>query len=205
MRVKHQVISFVFLLLFVVHLALVWRFFTRYEHPSILLLAVGKEVRKTYGDVIFVPGSGCNPGVGTRERLANAARYYKVSPRPIFLSEGTCSPSERATFMTYMDSLEIESKHVYWDTTSFNSDQNVRALEAWCFSWGAKSVLVSTSGFHQRRMRLLLEKKTRLEFKIAAMPDEIEMLSKLSPYKERLQTYTRSEWLKVLYLSFLTK
>ena len=198
---ERSLIMLAFIVLFS-HLALLVYFYSAHERPWLALLAVGKSVPLTYGDCIFVPASGCNPGMGTRERLVNAARFYKAKARPIFLSEGTCFKHERSAFFAYIDSLGIDTNDVYWDTTSFNSTQNVAALRAFAKKRRIKSVLLCTSPFHQRRMMMLLRADSKLRFKVAAMPENIELLSRVSPYRERMDNYVSQEWKKVLYLGF---
>lgn len=184
------------------HLFLAGYFISSHEKASLALLAVGKTTPLNYGDCIFVPASGCNPGMGTRERLANAARFYKVKPRPVFLSEGTCYGHERANFYKYIDSLGIDTNQVFWDTTSFSSAQNVQALKSFAKRKRIKSVVICTSPFHQRRMMMLLRTGSSLSFRVAKMPEEIELLSKTSPYRERMDNYVSQEWKKVFYLGF---
>lgn len=204
MKKAEIALRWIFLMALGFHLCLPLIYYSMHEHPSRDLLAVGKNVRLTYGDIIFVPGSGCNPGIGTQERLMNAARFYQAKPRPVFISEGTCSNFEREKFYAFTDSLGIDRNMIFWDTTSFNSNQNVEALEFFIKrKRRIKKVLVCTSPYHQRRMMMLVRNSKIKNFKVAAMPDHIELQTKRSPYSERYESYVQNEWKKIFYLGLV--
>lgn len=135
--------------IFSFHLILIVKLYLNWETLGLKLLAVGRFSNPTYGEVIFVPGSGCNPGLGTRERLLSASEYFKADARPVFLSIGTCYMHERQEFLQFIDSIGIDTAYVTWDTTSISTEQNVAALIRFMQLSGFKSLVACTSPFHQ--------------------------------------------------------
>ncbi len=163
-------------------------------------LKVGGVVPDNFGDVIIVPGGGCNPGRGTEERLNLASALYQMKKRTIILSEGTCYPHERAGFVERMTSeWKIDLEDIIWDTLSYSTEENIINSKKICADLGIKNAVVATSPYHQMRCSILMYKHWQGDFKMAKMPKTMLEMDKETVYfNGKGQTLTE-EYLKVFY------
>lgn len=166
-------------------------------------LKIGTNIPNDFGDVIIVPGSGCNPGRGTEERLNLASALYQVKKRKVILSEGTCLSHEREAFLHRIENdWAIELKDVIWDTLSYSTKDNIENSQKIATRLGCKNAIVCTSPFHQLRCGILMLKHWEGEFKIAKMPKELLEMDKEQVYIDQRRRTIRSEYLKSIYELF---
>ncbi len=162
-------------------------------------LSRGQVISKDYGSVLFVPGSGCNPGVGTQERLDLAASLYSIKARKVLVSEAICSPKEQKRFHEYMiDSLRIKASDIKWIAQGENSKENAMVCAEFCEENGIREFILCTSSFHQARMSLHLSRAVQAEFKIADMPEALKKYKKIEPYRSRYGKMMSREFLALL-------
>lgn len=163
-------------------------------------LEVGEDIDKDYGDVILVPGAGCNPGRGTEERLNLASSLYKIKPRKVIISEGYCFPKDRQYFMSRIHSRwHIDTNDVIWDTLSFNTEENILHMSQKGSQLGLNSAILCTSPHHQLRCRMLLNKFWVGDYQIAKMPDSLLECNKEQVYVNKLGHEILHEYLKTAY------
>jgi uncharacterized SAM-binding protein YcdF (DUF218 family) len=161
-----------------------------YQNRADLLerfLSRGEFIPQDYAEMIFVPGSGCNPGVGTQERLDLAARFYAAKRRKIVVSEKFCPDSEQERFRRYMrDNYEINEADFIWIAEGANSTENAQVCLKAMRQYGASEVILCTSSFHQARMKVLLRKAGVEDFKVATMEEKLKRYKYLEPYRSRM-------------------
>jgi uncharacterized SAM-binding protein YcdF (DUF218 family) len=163
-------------------------------------LEVGEHIPPDFGDVIIVPGSGCHPGRGTEERLNVASKLFRQKPRWVILSEGTCTPNQRAGFIKRVqEEWRIDTSMFIWDTTSFNSVENIAQSKKIADSLGLKDAIVCTSQFHQLRCKIIMSKLWKEEFKMAYMPDSMLEMEKEAVYVQKRGKTIKQEYLKILH------
>lgn len=150
------------------------------------MLSRGQFIPQEFGSMLFVPGSGCNPGIGTQERLDLAASLYRVKVRQIVISEGICPAEEQDRFRTYLqDSLEVNLEHVVWIPRGTSTEENAEDCAEYCKENGIEEFILCTSSFHQARMKLYLKRESIAEFKVAEMPENLKRYNYTEPYKSR--------------------
>lgn len=163
-------------------------------------LSIGGSVSTDFGDVLIVPGSGCNPGRGTEERLNLASSLYKQKRRKLIVSEGTCFPHERAGFSKRMvTEWGFEREDIFWDTLSYTTEENVLNAQEFCKKINAKDAIICTSKFHQLRCGILMWKHWDGEYEIAKMPKEFIELDKEEVYINKRGRVLKLEYAKCLY------
>jgi uncharacterized SAM-binding protein YcdF (DUF218 family) len=150
------------------------------------MLSRGQFIPDEFGTMLFVPGSGCNPGIGTQERLDLAASLYWKKERQIVISEGICPAKEQDRFRAYLkDSLGVKLKHVVWIPRGTSTEENAEDCALYCRENGIQEFILCTSSFHQARMKLYLKRENSAEFKVAEMPENLKRYNYTEPYKSR--------------------
>jgi uncharacterized SAM-binding protein YcdF (DUF218 family) len=163
-------------------------------------LKTGGSVSADFGDVIIVPGCGCNPGRGTEERLNLASFLYQLKKRKVILSEGSCFPHERKDFIHRMTKeWKIDLEDIIWDTLSLSTQDNIKNSQILAKEYGCENAIVCTSPFHQMRCGILMFKHWDGEFKIAKMPKELLEMEKEQVYIEQRGRTLKDEYWKSLY------
>jgi uncharacterized SAM-binding protein YcdF (DUF218 family) len=163
-------------------------------------LEVGGKIDSSYGDVIIVPGAGCNPGRGTEERLNVASSLYQIKQRKIIVSEGYCFPHERKDFMRRIATRwKIDTNNVIWDTLSFTTEENIFHSAELCQKLGLKSAILCTSPHHQLRCKVLMNKFWPGDFEIAEMKDSMKECNKEPVYVNKRGKTIKQEYLKTIY------
>lgn len=163
-------------------------------------LKVGGEIPAQFGDVIIVPGGGCNPGRGTEERLNLASALYQSKKRTVILSEGTCYPHERDDFIERMTARwKIDKEDIIWDTLSFTTEENIINTAAICRQIGLKHPIIATSPYHQLRCLVLMYKHWDGDFKVAKMPKSMLEMNKEQVYIDQKGKTLKEEYLKIIY------
>jgi uncharacterized SAM-binding protein YcdF (DUF218 family) len=167
-------------------------------------LALGKEIPIDYGDVILVPGSGCNPGCGTEERLALAAMLYQNKPRKILISEGNCLKGELYHFILMLTKIyNVNPQDIVVDSTSTTTFENVSVGVEIALDSGWREMVVCTSPFHQLRVGILMAKSKIPDYKLAHMPDSLLQLDKDEVYRQKRWQQVKDEIKKSAYSLFL--
>ena len=163
-------------------------------------LAVGEEIEDDFGEVIIVPGAGCNPGRGTEERLNLASSLYQIKRRKVIISEGYCFPNHKKLFTNRMMSRwKIDTNDVIWDTLSFNTEENILHTSEMSKELGFTSAILCSSPHHQLRCRVLMNKYWEGEFKIAQMSDSMLECNKEQVYMNNRGNILKQEYLKIVY------
>ncbi len=163
------------------------------------MLSRGQYIPQEFGSMLFVPGSGCNPGVGTQERLDLAASLYRDKVRQIVISEGICPVKEQDRFRAYLkDSLGVKLKHVVWIPRGTSTEENAEDCALYCKENGIQEFILCTSSFHQARMQLYLKREDVAEFKVAEMPENLKRYNYTEPYKSRSGKMLTREFLAFL-------
>jgi len=163
-------------------------------------LEIGEEIDSNYGDVIIVPGAGCNPGRGTEERLNLASKLYQEKARKVIISEGYCFPKDLEYFMSRMKSRwKIDSSDVIWDTLSFNTEENIRHCSLLSERLGFKTAVLCTSPHHQLRCKILMNKFWQGDFLIAKIEDSMLECNKEQVYVNKRGATVKNEYLKIVY------
>ncbi len=163
-------------------------------------LSVGSEIDPEFGELLIVPGSGCNPGRGTEERLNLASVLYQQKRRKVIVSEGTCSKAERADFMHRIEhKWRIARQDVIWDTLSLTTEANILNSKKIAEDLGLKDAIVCTSKFHQLRCSILMYKYWEGDFSIARMPKELIEMDKETVYIQKRGRVLKQEYAKCLY------
>jgi uncharacterized SAM-binding protein YcdF (DUF218 family) len=163
-------------------------------------LSMGEAINGDFGDVLIVPGSGCNPGCGTEERINLAYSLYKQKPRVVIVSEGFCSKQEIKNFSVRMvHQWGFKPDHIVWENTSRNTKENIVNSLAICDSLSLKEVIVCTSPFHQLRCWILMEKMYSGQFKIAQMKPEHYEYDHYSVYRDKKAMVIKQEYFKLAY------
>lgn len=163
-------------------------------------LKIGGIIPADFGDVIIVPGSGCNPGRGTEERLNLASSLYQIKKRKVILSEGTCFPHERKGFIKRMTTeWKIDLEDIIWDTLSLTTQDNIKNSQILAKDYDCKNAVVCTSPFHQMRCGILMFKHWDGDFKIAAMPKDMLEMEKEQVYIDQRGKTLKEEYLKSIY------
>lgn len=166
-------------------------------------LDCGVNVPANFGDVILVPGSGCNPGIGTIERLNLASKLYQERRRKVIVSEGTCFPHERAQFMERMEKeWKIDRSDITWDTLSRSTVENLLNAKRIMKANNWSQLIICTSPFHQLRCKLIARKTIEGNTVIAKMPNELLEYEKLLVYRENRLKVLYTEYVKILYALF---
>lgn len=168
------------------------------------LLSVGDVIPDEYGDVLFVFGSGCNPGCGTEERLKLAVQLYRIKKRKIIFSEGNCYPDEFSGFVyRMMFEFGIKKEDILVDSTGSTTEKNVSNSVLLAQKHGLKSAIVCTSPFHQLRCSILMFRSDFPDYKIAAMPDSLLELDRELVYRNKRWNVVKNEIKKSVYSLFL--
>ena len=163
-------------------------------------LKVGGSVPADFGDVIIVPGCGCNPGRGTEERLNLASSLYQLKKRKVIISEGTCFPHEREGLIDRMViEWKIDEGDIIWDTLSLSTQENIKNSQVLAKAYGCENAIVCTSPFHQMRCGILMFKHWDGEFKIAKMPKDMLEMEKEQVYIDQRGKTLKDEYWKSLY------
>ncbi len=166
-------------------------------------LEVGEEIEKDYGDVILVPGAGCNPGRGTEERLNLASSIYKKKKRKVIISEGYCRKSEQLRFNELMISRwRFDPEDIIWDTLSFNTEENILHSAQLSQDLGLENAILCTSPHHQLRCNVLMSEFWIGSFKIAEMKDSMLECDKEQVYLDQKGKVLKQEYLKIIYEFF---
>ena len=182
-----------------------WRLFDSLDYLTKIKiaqipLAIGSEIDSTYGDVIIVPGSGCNPGRGTEERLNLASSLYQIKKRKVILSEGTCFPHERARFVHRMIyEWKIDSIDILWDTLSMSTTENIGNSFTIAKEYGLSQAIICTSPFHQLRCWVVASKIWDGGFKVAQMEPHMLEMEKEQVYIDKRGKTIRLEYMKALH------
>ncbi len=163
-------------------------------------LKIGGSVPDNFGDVIIVPGCGCNPGRGTEERLNLASSLYQLKKRKVILSEGTCFLHEREGFIDRMTKeWKIDLEDILWDTLSLSTQENIKNSQILAKEFGFENAIVCTSPFHQMRCGILMLKHWDGEFKIAKMPKDMLEMEKEQVYIDQRGKTLKDEYWKSIY------
>lgn len=163
-------------------------------------LIVGEEIPDTFGEVIIVPGAGCNPGCGTEERLNLAYSLYEIKRRKVIISEAFCFSFERNNFQARMvQQWGFEPKDIVWDTLSSNTVENIRNSLQICQDSGWSDAIVSTSAFHQLRCLVIMKKLWKGDYRISKMKTEHYEMEHYEPYLLKKPRTLGGEYLKIIH------
>jgi len=163
-------------------------------------LEAGEEVDKDFGDVILIPGAGCNPGRGTEERLNLASVLYHQKRRKVIISEGYCRKSEILRFNGLMISRwGFDPEDVIWDTLSFNTEENMFHFSEIGRTYGLTSAILCTSPHHQLRSKILLDKFWEGDFQVAKMEESMLECKKEQVYVDGQGKQIINEYFKIVY------
>ena len=118
-------------------------------------LDIGEEIPDDYGQAIFIFGGGMtfynDLGTVTKERLREACKLFNKKKRPFYISEGNLE--DPSGFMR-LSQLYID-KYIddIVDTATY------------------KEIIIVTSPYHQYRVKMLLDKLLKCDYKIAKIQD----------------------------------
>lgn len=167
-------------------------------------LTVGSDVEVDFGDVLIVPGSGCNPGCGTEERINLAASLYRTKRRKLIVSEGICSEQEVIGFKARLQHhWNINPNDIIWEQKSRSTKENVLNSISICDSLNLGAPIICTSEFHQLRCLVLMNKYWNGEFRIAQIKKEHLEYDHYAVYRNKRLKEIKEEYLKSVYLLLL--
>lgn len=187
---------------------LAWSWFNKQPYLTKIEIAqvpleVGVAINSDFGDVLIVPGAGCNPGLGTVERLNLAASLYQIKRRKVIVSEGTCFPQEREEFHQRMvDEWGFLDADILWDTISMSTPDNISNSQIIAHQLGLQNAIICTSPYHQLRCWMVSLKIWEGEYRIATMPTNMLELEKHQVYVNKRGREIRQEYLKTLHHLF---
>ncbi len=143
-------------------------------------LEVSNSINKDFGDIIFVPGGGVKKnnnneytmGNSTRERIKLAIQYYKKRKIPILISGSSLYKKSpiRKEILKFLNENEISKEHVIFESQSTTTFENIKNLKTFLKINNYKEILISTSPYHQKRIKKMLDYFGIKDYKFLKMP-----------------------------------
>ncbi|MGB0402984.1 MAG: YdcF family protein [Salibacteraceae bacterium] len=163
-------------------------------------LTIGEDIPDSFGEVIIVPGAGCNPGCGTEERLNLAYSLYQINQRKVIVSEAFCFPFERENFQARMiQQWGFRRQDIVWDTLGISTVDNIRNSLKICQDSGWSNAVVSTSAYHQLRCSVIMKKLWIGDYRIARIREEHIEMEHYEPYLLKKPRTIVGEYLKSIH------
>ncbi|MFC2106790.1 YdcF family protein [Bacteroidota bacterium] len=140
-------------------------------HP----LDIGEEIPEDYGQAIVVFGGGMafynDLGTVTKERLKEACILYNKRKRAFYISEGNLEDTSGFVRLSklYISKYIDDNIEPIFEKNSVNTFQNCLNVSRIIDTTGYKEIIIVTSPYHQYRVKMLLDKLLKIDFKIARM------------------------------------
>jgi len=138
-------------------------------------LGNGETVAANYGEMIVVYGAGMISEDywrnSTVERIDAAADLYLERPRKLVISEGNLNDTvlfKKMISARFREKTGLEIPVIY-DFKSRNTYQNCKRADSIAIAHGVSELILVTSLYHQRRVKMIADKTISVSYKIASM------------------------------------